>query len=162
MHDLYYWLCDLEEDVANADAIPALKQREDIVEHAIIAPEGPMRSDVESALSIVGKEGPIVDSRATRNLEERWMQGEFEMLDVVDVDSPGKVTPSITNLDMVDTWTQKNSTMPTPPPDPRNVGISMEAIWSHHHQSLFLIASDCWIRLSSLVHCPVWWSLCPS
>lgn len=62
-----------------------------------------MRSDVESALSIVGKEGPIVDSRATRNLEERWMQGEFEMLDVVDVDSPGKVTPSITNLDMVDT-----------------------------------------------------------
>lgn len=62
-----------------------------------------MRSDVESTLSIVGKEGPIVDSRATRKHEERWMHGEFEALEVVDVDSPGKFTPSITNLDMADT-----------------------------------------------------------
>ena len=44
-----------------------------------------------------------MDSRATRKLKERWMHGEFEALEVVDVDSQGKFTPSITNSDMVDT-----------------------------------------------------------
>lgn len=59
------------EEVADANAIHALKPREDIVEHAIVGSEGPVRRDVESALSVVGKEGPKVNSRAVRTLKQR-------------------------------------------------------------------------------------------
>ena len=54
--------------MANADAILGLKPREDILQS-----EGPVRRGVESALPVVGNEGPIADPRAVRTLKERWI-----------------------------------------------------------------------------------------
>lgn len=67
------------------------KRREDIIEQATMEPEGPVRRDIELALSAVGKEGPTEDSRAVRTLKERWIIQELEDLDVINVESPGKL-----------------------------------------------------------------------
>lgn len=77
--------------MAEADATPVLRLRDDIVEHAIMEPEAPVRRDVEPTLSAAAKEGPVVDSRDPRTLKERWILEELEDLEVVDAESPGKL-----------------------------------------------------------------------
>lgn len=93
------------ENMAEADATPVLRLRDDIVEHAIMEPEAPVRRDVEPTLSAAAKEGPVVDSRDPRTLKERWILEELEDLEVVDAESPGEYGDADAGPASIKRWT---------------------------------------------------------